>query len=106
MKFLSPIILAFILTGCQKPNSELTYGETGLPKNCRAVIKTNIDEYQKTKHIMKDTESMLKSEYRNDSYEYRGQAIENYVSTLNDIDGIFDSINRNCGEHGYAWENN
>lgn len=26
-------------------NSELTYGESGFPKNCRAIIKANIDGY-------------------------------------------------------------
>ncbi|TFH81871.1 kynureninase [Pseudomonas kribbensis] len=27
------------------PNAEPTYGKTGLPKNCRAVIQTNLDAW-------------------------------------------------------------
>lgn len=29
----------------QDKNDELSYGSTGLPKNCRAIIKANIDAY-------------------------------------------------------------
>lgn len=28
-------------------NSKLLYGKTGLPKNCRAIIKANIDSYRR-----------------------------------------------------------
>lgn len=31
-----------VLTGCSDRNSMPTYGETGLPKNCRAIIAANI----------------------------------------------------------------
>lgn len=34
------------LVGCD-PNSKPTYGEeTGLPKNCRAIVQANIDSYR------------------------------------------------------------
>jgi len=37
---------AVTLTGCD-PNSKPTYGEeTGLPKNCRAIVQQNIDAYR------------------------------------------------------------
>lgn len=28
------------------PNAKATYGDTGLPKNCRAIIQANIDGYR------------------------------------------------------------
>ncbi len=34
------------LVGCD-PNSKATYGEeSGLPKNCRAIVQANIDSYR------------------------------------------------------------
>lgn len=74
-------LIAFILLGCSKPNSKAEYGETGLPKNCRAIIQTNINEYKK----------IISSG-------------EDYESQIFDIDGVMKSIERNCGEYGYSWE--
>lgn len=37
--------LAAALSGCD-PNSQPTYGDTGLPKNCRALIQANIDGWR------------------------------------------------------------
>ena len=35
-----------LLTACD-PNAKATYGEeTGLPKNCRAIVQQNIDAYR------------------------------------------------------------
>lgn len=44
------VMFAFLgivmLSGCD-PNSKPTYGEeTGLPKNCRAIVQQNIDAYR------------------------------------------------------------
>lgn len=41
------IALALLLTGCcRDPNGQATYGDTGLPKNCRAIVQANIDAYR------------------------------------------------------------
>lgn len=32
--------------GAIDPNSKPTYGDTGLPKNCRAIVQANIDGYR------------------------------------------------------------
>ena len=38
------VVLLIFLAGCDN-NQNLKYGETGFPKNCRAIIKANIDGY-------------------------------------------------------------
>jgi len=38
-------VLVIFLTSCDS-NSKLTYGKTGFPKNCRAIIKGNIDGWK------------------------------------------------------------
>jgi hypothetical protein len=53
------------------PNSAPTYGSTGLPKNCRAIIQANIDGMRS------------------------GQ--------FSAVDAM-GSIERNCGAHGYGWD--
>ena len=47
IRILITFSLALILIGCGKSNSKPTYGDTGLPKNCRAIIQTNIDGWRK-----------------------------------------------------------
>lgn len=74
------IPMTLILAGCGDPNSKATYGDTGLPKNCRAVIQANISEYKKIRSGGQD-----------------------YELQMNEIDGVMESIDRNCGEYGYAW---
>ncbi|WP_048766296.1 hypothetical protein [Acinetobacter sp. 243_ASPC] len=81
MKSITFILLTIVLSGCSKPNSKPTFGETGLPKNCRAIIQTNINEYRKIR-----------------------SSGENYEIQMADIDGVLDSIERNCGENGYSWD--
>lgn len=44
--FLFLLVAALFLFACDN-NQKLTYGKTGLPKNCRAIIKSNIDGYNK-----------------------------------------------------------
>lgn len=41
-------LLALPLTGCDylDPNAKPTYGDTGLPKNCRAIIQANVDSWR------------------------------------------------------------
>lgn len=82
MKYFALIFLSLFLTACDKPNSKPTYGDSGLPKNCRAIIKANVEAYQEVRTSQKD-------------YGYQ----------LEEIDGIFSSIDRNCGEFGWSWEN-
>lgn len=76
------ILFSFALFGCEKPNSKPTFGDTGLPKNCRAIVQANIDEYKKIRATHKD---------------FGLQMIE--------INGVMDSIERNCGAYGYSWDN-
>lgn len=70
------VIVALIAFGAGRatapdPNAVPTFGKTGLPKNCRAVIQANLDAWQEKKFS---------------------------------ADDIFLSIERNCGQNGYAWD--
>lgn len=58
------------ISGGGDQNSTLIYGDTGFPKNCRAIIDANL----------------------------RGWKAGDYT-----IEGALDSIERNCGAHGYSW---
>ncbi len=42
------IILLLSISACDN-NQTLKYGNTGLPKNCRAIIKNNIDGWKNDK---------------------------------------------------------
>ncbi|MGJ7500100.1 hypothetical protein ACSFBF_07045 [Variovorax sp. ZT5P49] len=49
MRVTSVVLLAALaLSGCDRfdPNARPQYGETGLPKNCRAYVQTVIDGYR------------------------------------------------------------
>jgi hypothetical protein len=54
MQRLLLIVLLTFTVGCGAPqhqdNSTLLYGTTGLPKNCRAIIKFNIDGYREDRY--------------------------------------------------------
>lgn len=50
---------AVMLSGCDDSNSKPTYGETGLPKNCRAIVQNAIDEWRKGNYSTEDTMSSL-----------------------------------------------
>lgn len=56
--------------GSGKGNQKMRYGDTGLPKNCRALISSNIN-----------------------SVYFKVYTAEEAL----------DSIDRNCGENGYIW---
>jgi hypothetical protein len=62
-------------------NTRLIYGDSGFPKNCRAIIKENIDDWNALKTGQHDIQEILS------------------VAT-----GALDSIDRNCGEFGYSWD--
>ncbi len=49
------------IAACQSdPNAEPTYGEeTGLPKNCRAIVQANIDGYRAKKHTADEVMASL-----------------------------------------------
>lgn len=68
--FLIGAAIGYLASSSIKPNSKVEYGETGFPKNCRAIIKENVDSYKSGEFSAED---------------------------------IIDSINRNCGEFGYSW---
>jgi hypothetical protein len=55
------ILLATILllVACD-PNSKPTYGEeTGLPKNCRAIVQANIDAYRAEQYLAEEIMASL-----------------------------------------------
>jgi hypothetical protein len=73
MKWIAVLLLGVILGRylvSNDPNGSPTYGDTGRPKNCRAVIQANID-------------SVRAREFS--------------------ADDALMSIERNCGLHGYGW---
>lgn len=45
---LSLIAIVVLLASCDRfdPNAKPEYGDTGLPKNCRAIVQANIDGYR------------------------------------------------------------
>ena len=49
-------IVAFACGWVIKPdgNASLSYGDTGQPKNCRAIIKDNVDQYKAKKYSSDD----------------------------------------------------
>ena len=50
MKTLIMMFSLIALTACSNDdyNSKAVYGDTGLPKNCRAIVQANIDMYKQT----------------------------------------------------------
>lgn len=93
--------IALLLTACDRPNSKPTYGDTGLPKNCRAIIATNVDAYYT---IAGKLSAFNDDTFGDDSYETLQETKDYYKAQLKEIDGIMDSIHRNCGKYGYSWE--
>ncbi|MEN8320112.1 MULTISPECIES: kynureninase [Acinetobacter] len=80
MKLKLLFVSSIFLLGCSDPNSKAVYGESGLPKNCRALVQANIDRYNEL-----------------------DKSVENYEEAVKEIDGLFDSLSRNCGANGHAW---
>lgn len=83
MKTLMTLLAMIALTACSSEdyNSKAIYGDTGLPKNCRAIVQANIDMYKQTA-------------YSDSSYEQKLRA----------ADDVMQSLERNCGSHGKSWE--
>lgn len=72
------LVALIFLSGCSPfgdPNAEPTYGETGLPANCRAYVQSVIDTH-------------------------RQAAKKNDVRAMNEA---IDGLERNCGRYGYSW---
>ncbi|MBD1554761.1 kynureninase [Pseudomonas typographi] len=62
MKLLIAIILAFLAGRYivpMDPNAKPTYGDSGLPKNCRAIIQANIDGYNSRQFSAEDALSSI-----------------------------------------------
>ncbi|WP_151738252.1 kynureninase [Acinetobacter junii] len=59
MKKYLMIVCTLFLIGCSEPNSKPTYGETGLPKNCRAIVQNAIDEWRAGRYSTEDTMASL-----------------------------------------------
>ena len=71
-------IAVLLLTGCNQlgdPNAEATYGESGLPANCRAYVQSVIDAH-------------------------RQAASKNDMRAMKDA---IDGLERNCGRNGHSW---
>lgn len=83
MKTFAVIFSLIALTSCSSEdyNSKAVYGDTGLPKNCRAIVQANIDMYKQVA-------------YSDSSYEQKLRA----------ADDAMQSLERNCGSHGKSWE--
>lgn len=95
-------MLALLLTACNdRPNSKPTYGDTGLPKNCRAIVMANVDSYRHTKSEI-DTAYEMMSNPAN--YKELYEQVDFLREKLDEIDGYIQSLDRNCGEYGYSWE--
>jgi len=50
-----------LLAGCSQAgdNSKPRYGETGLPKNCRAIVQANIDGYRSKQYTADEVMASL-----------------------------------------------
>lgn len=58
MRALVAMAVMAALCGCGKlgdPNKRLEYGDTGLPKNCRAIIKSNVDGWRSGEYTAEET---------------------------------------------------
>lgn len=44
-----------LLCACQQDNQGATYGDSGLPSNCRAYVQYAIDAYRKQEYSADDT---------------------------------------------------
>lgn len=79
MKTLIMMFSLIALTACSNDdyNSKAVYGDTGLPKNCRAIVQANIGMYKQTA-------------YSDSSYDQK----------LRTVDDVMQSLERNCGSHG------
>lgn len=100
-KILTLALLSLALSACERPNSKPTYGDTGLPKNCRAIITENVSMYYT---IAGQISNFNDSTYGDNSYQTLQDTKEFYQQQLVQIDGIMDSIHRNCGKYGSSWE--
>jgi hypothetical protein len=52
--FLIGIAIGYLISSNINPDSKVEYGETGFPKNCRAIIKENIDGYKSGEYSAED----------------------------------------------------
>jgi len=48
------LFLGTLLIFACDPNSEPKYGDTGLPKNCRAIIQANVDGWRLNQYSAED----------------------------------------------------
>lgn len=58
MRRLITLAVMVSLCGCAKlgdPNAKPEYGDTGLPKNCRAIIKANVDGWRSGEYSAQET---------------------------------------------------
>ncbi len=52
--------LTILLSACSgDPNEKPIYGETGLPKNCRAIVQANVDAWRSKQYSTKEIMNSL-----------------------------------------------
>lgn len=61
--------LFFFLVGCD-PNAKLTFGETGLPKNCRAIIQANLDGWHSGEYSAEEALGSIERNCGKDGYSW------------------------------------
>lgn len=58
MRTVLALLLGLFVSGCGKlgdPNAEPTYGKTGLPKNCKAIIQENVRAWRAREYSADET---------------------------------------------------
>ncbi|WP_291355307.1 MULTISPECIES: kynureninase [unclassified Acinetobacter] len=73
MKIIILTCLILMLTACEKPNSKPTYGETGLPKNCRAIVQVNIDAWRSHKNTAEEVMNSLERNCGANGYSWENK---------------------------------
>lgn len=53
------ILIGYIIFSNSYQNAKPEYGDTGLPKNCRAIIKANINSYRAGEYSAEDVLSSI-----------------------------------------------
>lgn len=66
-------LLVAAASGCSRlgdPNDKPKYGDTGLPKNCRAIVQANIDGYRSKQYTADEVMNSLERNCGADGYSW------------------------------------
>lgn len=69
LKVLFVLLFSCGLAGCDS-NSKPTYGDTGLPKNCRAIIQANIDGWRAGQYSCADAMASIERDCGANGYSW------------------------------------